>query len=132
MNTGIAWPRKTREILNWAMDSTYWNDFEFRDDDIIIGTWQKACTTWVQQIIAQFIFAGETEGLPIGDMSPWLDFRLPPLAEKLPGVVPQTHRRFLKTHLPLDAMVFEPKVKYIYIAAMAATAPGASITTISP
>ena len=116
MQADIQWPKKTREILNWAMDSTYWNDFVFRDDDVIIGTWQKAGTTWVQQIIAQFIFEGETEGLPIGDMSPWLDFRLPPLPEKLPGVEAQTHRRFLKTHLPLDALRFEPKVKYIYIA----------------
>ena len=28
----------------------------------------------------------------------------------------QTHRRFLKTHLPVDALVFSPKAKYIYIA----------------
>ena len=27
----------------------------------------------------------------------------------------QTHRRFLKTHLPLDALVFSPEAKYIYI-----------------
>ncbi|MBT7234536.1 MAG: sulfotransferase domain-containing protein, partial [Rhodospirillaceae bacterium] len=86
MDSEIKWPQKSREILNWAMDSSYWNDFAFRDDDIIIGTWQKAGTTWVQQIVAQFIFEGETEGLPIGDMSPWLDFRLPPLPEKLPAV----------------------------------------------
>ena len=27
----------------------------------------------------------------------------------------QTHRRFLKTHLPVDALVFSPKAKYLYI-----------------
>lgn len=27
----------------------------------------------------------------------------------------QTHRRFLKTHLPLDALVWDPKVKYIFV-----------------
>ena len=27
----------------------------------------------------------------------------------------QTHRRFLKTHLPLDALVFSPRAKYVYI-----------------
>ena len=27
----------------------------------------------------------------------------------------QTHRRFLKTHLPLDAPVFSPGAKYLYI-----------------
>ena len=98
------------------MDSTYWNDFKFRDDDIIVATWAKAGTTWVQQIIAQFIFKAEIDGLPIADISPWLDFRLPPLEAKLPEIEAQAHRRFLKTHLPLDALVFSPKAKYIYVA----------------
>jgi aryl sulfotransferase len=35
--------------------------------------------------------------MPVGDMSPWLDFRLPPLEVKLPGIIAQKHRRFLKT-----------------------------------
>ena len=98
------------------MDSTYWNDFKFRDDDIIVATWAKAGTTWVQQIIAQFIFKAEIDGLPIADISPWLDFRLPPLEAKLPEIEAQAHRRFLKTHLPLDALVFSPKAKYVYVA----------------
>ena len=28
----------------------------------------------------------------------------------------QAHRRFIKTHLPVDALVFSPRAKYIYIA----------------
>ena len=48
-------------------------------------------------------------------MSPWLDLRVPPKEVKLPEVEKQTHRRFLKTHLPVDAIVFSPKAKYIYI-----------------
>ena len=48
-------------------------------------------------------------------MSPWLDLRVPPKAVKLPAVEAQTHRRFLKTHLPVDALVFSPKAKYLYI-----------------
>ena len=39
----------------------------------------------MQQIVAQFIFNGETEGLPIGEMSPWHDFRLPPLEADAPA-----------------------------------------------
>ena len=116
MDQGIKWPVKTREMRNFCIDSTYWNDFEYRDDDIVIATWAKSGTTWMQQIVAQFIFESETAGLPIADMSPWLDFRMPPLAEKLPGVIAQQHRRFLKTHLPLDAFVFSSRAKYIYIA----------------
>ena len=116
MHKEIKWPKKTREMQTSMIDSTYWNDFEFRDDDIIVGTYQKAGTTWVQQIIAQFVFNGETEGMPVGDISPWLDLRLPPLEAKLPDIIAQKHRRFLKTHLPVDALVYEPKAKYIYIA----------------
>lgn len=112
---GTAWPVKTREFQNHHFDSTIWNDFQFRDDDIIISTYAKSGTTWVQQIISQLIFGGE-EGLPVAEMSPWLDLRVPPKAVKLPEVEKQTHRRFLKTHLPVDALVFSPKAKYVYIA----------------
>ena len=115
MDGDIKWPEKTREMQIYCMDSTYWNDFKFRDDDIIIATWGKLGTTWVQQIVAQFIFKGETVGLPVGDMSMWVDFRLPPLEVKQPLLDAQQHRRFLKTHLPVDALVFSPKAKYIYV-----------------
>ena len=111
----IAWPQKTRELHNHHFDSTIWNDFKFRDDDIVIATYAKAGTTWLQQIISQLIFKGE-EGLEVAAMSPWLDLRVPPKEVKLPEVEAQTHRRFLKTHLPVDALVFSPKAKYIYIA----------------
>jgi len=116
MTEQIDWPQKKREFQCALFDSTYWNDFAFRDDDIIIGTYAKAGTTWVQQIVAQFVFNGETEGMPIGEISPWLDLRLPPLEVKLPDIVAQKHRRFIKTHLPVDALVFSPNAKYIYIA----------------
>jgi aryl sulfotransferase len=107
-------PVKTREIHNHHFDSTVWNDFPFRDDDIVIATYAKSGTTWVQQIVGQLLFNGQ-EGLEVADMSPWLDLRVPPKAVKLPLVEAQTHRRFLKTHLPVDALVFSPKAKYIYI-----------------
>lgn len=49
-------------------------------------------------------------------MSPWLDLRVPPKEVKLPAVEAQTHRRFIKTHLPVDALVYSPRAKYLYIA----------------
>lgn len=110
----ITWPTKQREIHSNHYDSTIWNDLKFRDDDIIIGTYGKCGTTWLQQILGQLLFDG-AEGLPIADMSPWMDLRVPPKAVKLEMVEAQTHRRFLKTHLPVDALVFSPKAKYIYV-----------------
>ena len=113
-DTSIAWPQKTREMHNHHFDSTIWNDLRFRDDDIVIATHVKSGTTWLQQIVSQLLFDGE-EGLEVATMSPWLDLRVPPKEVKLPEVEAQTHRRFLKTHLPVDALVYSPKAKYIYI-----------------
>jgi hypothetical protein len=94
-------PQKTREVHNHHFDSSIWNDFEFRDDDIIIATYAKSGTTWLQQIVAQLLFDG-AEGLETAEMSPWMDLRVPPKEVKLPFVMAQEHRRFLKTHLPTD------------------------------
>jgi len=114
MNRTIEWPRKTRELHNHHFDSTIWNDFTFREDDIVIATYAKAGTTWTQQIIGQLLFRGDPD-LEVAEMSPWLDLRVPPKAVKLPVVEAQKHRRFVKTHLPVDALRFSPKAKYIYI-----------------
>jgi aryl sulfotransferase len=113
--TNNALPRKTREFHNHHFDSTIWNDFEFRDGDIVIGTYAKSGTTWVQQIVSQLLFDGAEE-LETAEMSPWMDLRIPPKEVKLPVVNGQTHRRFLKTHLPVDALVFSEKARYVYIA----------------
>lgn len=108
----IVWPEKTREIHNFVLDSTRWNGFPFRDDDIVIATWGKSGTTWMQQIVSQLVFKGADD--IYGQMlSPWIDFRIAP--QMLEMAAAQTHRRFLKTHLPLDALVFSPTAKYIYV-----------------
>ena len=114
MSATASWPKKTRELHSHHFDSTIWNDFRFRDDDIIISTYAKSGTTWMQQIVAQLLL-GPDPGLEVAEMSPWLDIRVPPKSVKLPAVEAQTHRRFIKTHLPVDALVFSPRAKYIYI-----------------
>ncbi len=112
--TGTVWPRKTHELMNHHMDSTIWNDFAFRDDDIVVATYAKSGTTWTQQIVGQLVFQGD-ESVVMGELSPWLDLRVPPAAVKLAALEAQTHRRIIKTHLPLDAVVFSPKARYLYI-----------------
>jgi aryl sulfotransferase len=107
-------PRKKRDVHNYAMDSTRWNDFRFRDGDIVIGTWSKSGTTWMQQIVTQLIFDGRA-GIPIADIAPWVDMRILPLEEMMAQLEAQSHRRCLKTHLPADALIFSPKAKYIYV-----------------
>jgi aryl sulfotransferase len=109
----ISWPKKTREMHNHHMNSTVWNSFKFRDDDVVIVTYAKSGTTWTQQIVAQLIFNG-AEGIDVHHLSPWVDLRIIP-PEVIAGLEGQTHRRVVKTHLPVDALVFSPKAKYIFI-----------------
>ena len=109
-----ALPVKTREIHNHHFDSTMWEGISFRDNDIVIATYAKSGTTWMQQIVSQLIFDG-AEGIQTASISPWVDLRIPPREVKLPEIEAQTHRRFLKTHLPVDALIFSPNAKYIYI-----------------
>jgi aryl sulfotransferase len=100
--------------MNHHMDSRIWNDFEFRDDDIVVATYAKSGTTWTQQIVSQLVFGGD-EDVSMHELSPWLDLRVPPASVKLAALEAQKHRRIIKTHLPLDALVFSPRAKYLYI-----------------
>lgn len=77
MPAAFDWPRKTREMESHHFDSTVWNKFKFRDDDIVISTYAKSGTTWMQQIVGQLLFDG-VEGLNVAEISPWLDLRVPP------------------------------------------------------
>lgn len=112
--TEVTWPQKRRGLHDHHVDSAMWNGFPFRDDDNVLATYGKSGTTWTRQIVAELIFDGAGE-LPITEMSPRVDLRMPPAEVKLAAIEAQTHRRFLKTHLPVDALVYAPEAKYIYI-----------------
>jgi aryl sulfotransferase len=109
------WPEKTREVRNHHMDSSLWNNVAFRDDDIVIASYAKSGTTWVQQIVGQLIFAGD-EAFSLQDASPLVEMRAWPEAAMLAEIEAQQHRRFLKTHLPVDTLVFSPQARYLYVA----------------
>jgi aryl sulfotransferase len=91
MTQTTVWPTKIRELHNHHFDSTIWNDLRFRDD-IVISTYAKSGTTWMQQIVGQMLF-GPDPDLEVAEMSPWLDLRVPPKAVKLPMVEAWRRRR---------------------------------------
>lgn len=111
MNT----PQRNRVYQCHHFDSTRWDFYTPRDDDIIIATSYKAGTTWTQAIIANLLFPGGEFPAPPSMLSPWLDMRLVPLEMFLGGLEAQENRRFIKTHLPLDGMRYEPQLKYVYV-----------------
>ena len=109
-----ALPKRTRVYQHHHLDSTRWNSFMPRSDDIVIATPYKAGTTWTQAIVANLIFPSGLPA-PVSDLSPWIDNRTRPIAEVIALLGAQTHRRFVKSHLGLDGLRFFPKVKYIFI-----------------
>ena len=50
------------------------------------------------------------------DLAPRIDLRVMPKDEVLDLVEAQTHRRFMKTQLPADALIISPEAHYIYLA----------------
>jgi aryl sulfotransferase len=117
MNSALidAVPIKSHEMHNHHFDSTKWNNFPFREDDVIVATAYKSGTTWVQNILVQLMFQGREIPANTTELYPWLDLRFPPAEVQIPLIESQTERRQLKTHLRLDALVFSPKAKYIYV-----------------
>jgi aryl sulfotransferase len=110
-----ALPIRSREYRNHHLDSTRWDDFEPRDNDIIITTAYKSGTTWMQQIVGMLIFQGEDLPESVTHSDYWVDFRMTPREEIMALIMQQKHRRFLKTHLPIDGIPFYPQCKYIYV-----------------
>lgn len=108
-------PTVSHVYQNHHLDSTRWNWFTPRPDDIVIATSYKAGTTLMQTIVGNLLFPdGKLPG-PASSISPWLDMRIIPLELMLGQLEAQTHRRFIKTHLPLDGLPYYPDVKYICV-----------------
>jgi hypothetical protein len=104
-------PRRYRAFV---MDSARWDGFVFRDDDIIISPPPKCGTTWTQMICALLIFQGEPPG-PLDQLSPWLDMLTTDRDEIVARLEAQTHRRFIKTHTPLDGLPWDDRVTYVCV-----------------
>jgi aryl sulfotransferase len=96
-------------------DSARWDGFVFRPGDIIISTPPKCGTTWTQMLCALLIFDGPAFPALLDQMSPWLDMSIRPLAEVTAALAAQTHRRFIKTHTPLDGLPLHADVTYLVV-----------------
>lgn len=94
--------------------SDRWEGFTFRDDDIVITTPSKSGTTWLQSLIALLLFDGVPDE-PVYELSPWLDMNVRPVEEAHAMLTAQTHRRFIKTHTPLDGLPWDDRVTYLTV-----------------
>lgn len=105
----------TREFRTAIMDSHRWDEFVPRSDDIVICTYSKCGTTWTQRIVDLLIFQ-TPDPRPVVSNAPWLDATFfAPVEEDLAKLKAQTHRRFIKTHMPFDSVPLYEGVKYIHV-----------------
>jgi aryl sulfotransferase len=97
-------------------DSARWLDLEHRPGDIVISTRSKSGTTWMQMICALLVFRTADLPAPLARLSPWVDWLVLPWDELAADLAAQRHRRFLKTHTPLDGLPLDPTVTYVVVA----------------
>ncbi len=96
-------------------DSARWEGFAFRPGDIVISTRSKSGTTWMQMICALLVFQTPELPAPLGTLSPWLDWLITPRDQVFARLEAQSHRRFIKTHTPLDGIPLDPRATYIVV-----------------
>jgi aryl sulfotransferase len=105
-----------REYRTWIVDSRRWQGYRPRAGDIIIATYPKCGTTWTQRIVSLLVFQ-TTEPRPVMEISAWVDRRIgEPIETMFAAIEAQPHRRFLKSHLPLDGLPLHDEVRYIHVA----------------
>jgi aryl sulfotransferase len=99
-------PAVTRTYRSWSIDSTRWQRFDSRPDDIVVATPYKSGTTWMIHIVGQIIF---------NDLTPrdhkvfgrWPDSNFRPFDEDARDLAAMNCRRVMKTHLALDGLPYD-------------------------
>ncbi|MEM7271666.1 MAG: sulfotransferase domain-containing protein [Actinomycetota bacterium] len=102
-----------RPFITPIEDSRRWSEVTLRPDDIIIVTPPKCGTTWTQGIVRSLLWPDGDPPGSVAGLSAWIDMKNGPLAETAARIEAQTHRRFLKTHSPVDAIPFADEVRYL-------------------
>lgn len=70
----------------------------------------------MQAICALLVFQTPDLPVPLARLSPWLDWLVIPRETVFAELAAQRHRRFLKTHTPLDGLPLDPRVTYLVVA----------------
>lgn len=109
---------KTTRMIRYTTpvsDSDRWRRFEHRAGDIVISAPQKSGMTWTQMLCALVIFDGTAFPASLDEMSPWLDMLTRSEDEVFGLFARQRHRRFIKTHTPLDGLPLRDDVTYLVV-----------------
>jgi hypothetical protein len=102
-----------RDYQEADADNNRWQGFEFRPGDIVVDAPSKSGTTWTQLLVALLVFDGPEFPAPVGEMSLWMELKTRPVEEVFDALAAQTHRRFIKSHTPLDGIPMRDDIVYV-------------------
>ncbi|MGH3931722.1 MAG: sulfotransferase domain-containing protein [Pseudonocardiaceae bacterium] len=69
----------------------------------------------MQMVCALLVFQTPNLDRPLTKISPWLDMLMTERDEIVAALEAQSHRRFIKTHTPLDGLPFDERVTYVCV-----------------
>ena len=104
-----------RHYHGWKFDSRRWAAYRPRAGDIVIPTYPKCGTTWMQRIVNMLV-AGSAAPAHLFSQGGWPDMReggLEPMATDLEAV---PGRRVLKSHIPADGLPIYDELFYVHVA----------------
>ena len=111
----MSLPSQSVRYVGAVTDTDRWRNFRHRSDDVFICTPWKSGTTWTQAIVCMLVLGKADHGEKPGVISPWVDANFAPIEDYLEMVEAQSHRRFLKTHSPLDGLPYYPECTYLVV-----------------
>lgn len=108
-------PQVTQIYHHTLADSERWQKYNPRDGDIVIVTAYKGGTTWMQAICGALVFQSAEPPESLDAISPWVEAVFEPIDELVQRIDELTHRRYVKTHLPMTAIPYFEQLRYIFV-----------------
>jgi aryl sulfotransferase len=96
------------------MDSRIWVRLTLKPEDVVISTFPRSGTTWMQQILAKLLH-GERGDCDLGLLCPWVESPFPEAA-RLANIAKLASPRVFKSHMPFNGLKFCSEARYVYVA----------------
>ncbi|MCB2137258.1 MAG: sulfotransferase domain-containing protein [Rhodobacteraceae bacterium] len=113
MNSGL--PGRTTVYQGRITNSTIWDRFALRSDDVLVVTPPKCGTTWTQAIILMLIHGKIGMDKVLDEISLWVDCGFRDVDDRAARLTAQTFRRCIKSHTPFDGITYNPDCTYFAV-----------------
>lgn len=95
------------------VDSQIWARLELRHGDVVVATYPRSGTTWMQQILATLLHPGRGDS-DLGVFSPWVESPRPETV-RLMHIDRLASPRILKSHMPFNGLRYRAEARYVCV-----------------